>query len=115
MSRGIVRRPSRAALSSAVERPLFCAVGDGYGSWVSLVGPAPGSRGRVTRPLLVPRGCRASGIRPGVETSGRCSLEPPATVRIRCLGTRSVRRDCEVEAEKAKARSAERFRLKLSD
>jgi len=38
-----------------------------------------------------------------------------ATVLIRSLTTTSVPRDREVEASRAKARSAERFRLKLSD
>jgi len=38
-----------------------------------------------------------------------------ATVLIRSLTTTSVPRDREAEAVKAQARSAERFRLKLSD
>jgi len=38
-----------------------------------------------------------------------------ATVLIRSLTTTSVPRDREVEASRAKVRSAERFRLKLSD
>jgi hypothetical protein len=48
--------------------------------------------------------CRASGGRPGVETSGRCSLDSPATGLIRSRMTMSVPRDREVEAVKAPRR-----------